>query len=470
MRSAAAIRQDSATWVAGHAQGYCTQTADAWEGDCEAGLQGSWPLRSRDDWASCVARCAACARCRYASFSRYNGECSWYHGCTFGSLNSDGVGGNTYTTYRMRRAAVDGMSMALEHSAQAGLAFDADKGVHGTRDPMVHVVSMYSRGLPYDGGLALGAHAALLEAAFAGHADTFRAYVPDQLHAMVLTTGNVTVRGSLTVKPSRVVASNNPGQAAIGHLAAKPFLMLHRLLEVAEGDYVVWSDVNVFKHPHLLAAARGIKRTALWTMERAQTSQDVWMPYEGDSKRIANFCKAYAVRQLVPPDRREAVFAEHSNYAHQLLVRKSARSVEFLTQWLHACLRPELLESKPNPRPHPRYAVSSSFTGHLNILYLTSYILYLPLHTASPGTHTSNVSSQSWQRCRQTPPSCSGSSASASSGLPRGPLSLGRRVRRTGGATPLKTPSACARGCPSAPLPLATAWQSNARISRRAAR
>jgi hypothetical protein len=37
----------------------------------------------------------------------------------------------------------------------------------------------------------------------------------------------------------------NPGLAALGHMAVKPFLLLHRLEAIAPGDWLIFLDVNV---------------------------------------------------------------------------------------------------------------------------------------------------------------------------------------------------------------------------------
>ena len=60
--------------------------------------------------------------------------------------------------------------------------------------------------------------------------------------------------GSITVTRSNISASNNIGQETIGHLKAKPFVVLHRLAALPPGAMLVYSDVNVFKHPVTIAA------------------------------------------------------------------------------------------------------------------------------------------------------------------------------------------------------------------------
>ena len=54
--------------------GLCAPTEGA--GDCTDGHSGSWAEASL---ASCEARCRACRRCNFISFSRLHRDCSWYH-------------------------------------------------------------------------------------------------------------------------------------------------------------------------------------------------------------------------------------------------------------------------------------------------------------------------------------------------------------------------------------------------------
>ena len=76
-------------WLARAASGHCGETAFDDEGDCEIGVQGSfsldalvWQPRSWDIAAgACLARCGACARCRFVSISLEHSDCSWFSTC-----------------------------------------------------------------------------------------------------------------------------------------------------------------------------------------------------------------------------------------------------------------------------------------------------------------------------------------------------------------------------------------------------
>ncbi|KAL1530778.1 hypothetical protein AB1Y20_001676 [Prymnesium parvum] len=74
-------------WLATASRGYCAETNDREAGDCSLGDQGAFGLSAaaRHSWpaaaAECLARCAACPRCRHVSLSLAFADCSWYHSC-----------------------------------------------------------------------------------------------------------------------------------------------------------------------------------------------------------------------------------------------------------------------------------------------------------------------------------------------------------------------------------------------------
>jgi hypothetical protein len=87
---------------AAHHDGYCAVTTDGDAGDCQHGDKGSFPLEpeSFDLWSiahhRCVARCSACARCRFVSISVFYKDCSWFHDCSLGQLRTKERGFRTW--------------------------------------------------------------------------------------------------------------------------------------------------------------------------------------------------------------------------------------------------------------------------------------------------------------------------------------------------------------------------------------
>ena len=87
----------------GLSSGTCSRSW-GWPGDCTSGVSGTWTLGpaygivSIDD---CAARCRACARCVWVSYSMVHGQCDWYSTCNTSKLNRH-FGGETFRTRRIR--------------------------------------------------------------------------------------------------------------------------------------------------------------------------------------------------------------------------------------------------------------------------------------------------------------------------------------------------------------------------------
>ena len=334
-------------------KGYCTATTDGWAGDCEKGLLGTWRMGpDLPNVAACIKRCQACVRCRFVSVSTINRDCSWYAGCTTGSLGHVYGGGN-YRTYRVKpntpppepQRQCTQEQLASPRAAQHNRTFSGEAGVH--------FVTFYSEGPPRDPGIPLGAMARLLEAAFAPHVDSFRGYTPHEVRRQQVYG----VRGDAVVRASNVTASMNTGLSAIGQLAAKPFVILHRLLELPRGDLLVYKDANVLKRPNLLAGAADLRDVAEWALERAGPAADVFIPFENAHLKLKHHCKTHAIRTMVPPSRWQEVFEKPLHHSCQLVAKHTPAAVEFLWRWLQACLNHDMLAQEPDPRAtrHPDF-------------------------------------------------------------------------------------------------------------------
>ena len=89
----------------GAVAGYCAPTDG--RGSCTTGDKGSWSTRGSDirSMADCIAKCRACARCRYVSLSlaRAHRDCSWFHSCDLRQLYPPPGTGTDYTSVAVGR-------------------------------------------------------------------------------------------------------------------------------------------------------------------------------------------------------------------------------------------------------------------------------------------------------------------------------------------------------------------------------
>ena len=213
-------------------RGYCSASSEGSEGDCARGLIGTWLI---GDLPQCIERCKQCAQCNFVSFSKRHRDCSWFAGCATKALGKL-YGGDAFDTFRVKPARgrtgcpgahrTKARMLAAPHAVSAGAAPAVG----------VHLVTFFSEGQPRDGGMPLGAVAGVLEAAFAPYVDSYRGYTPTGLYNSTLQWGDHPgVPGRAVVKPSRVSATMNTGLSAIGQLAAKPYAILLRILEIPHG-------------------------------------------------------------------------------------------------------------------------------------------------------------------------------------------------------------------------------------------
>ena len=82
---------DADAWLRNASSGFCGVTLPG-EGDCAGGSEGSWVLSAKASVSAltaaqaCLARCAACARCRFITTNHRTNDCSWYLNCDLGRL------------------------------------------------------------------------------------------------------------------------------------------------------------------------------------------------------------------------------------------------------------------------------------------------------------------------------------------------------------------------------------------------
>ena len=84
--------------------------------DCWLGVEGSFAKTTT--MASCLRRCAGCARCRYVSFSKQRQDCSWYSQCLGTKNNSASPWwqrrASSYTTVQVSTKPVDSIASLLD--------------------------------------------------------------------------------------------------------------------------------------------------------------------------------------------------------------------------------------------------------------------------------------------------------------------------------------------------------------------
>lgn len=178
------------------------------------------------------------------------------------------------------------------------------------------------------------------------YVDVYRAYNPDD---MVSIGGTEFIR-SFPDDHSMVL---NPGLHKIGFGAYKPFLLLHELKSMQDGDVVIFRDVNVIKYPQYidkLEEMRELANEILNDMEGA----DVFMPaefgYNYTTLPLKWHCKGITIREL--GNNEKYMYDVPLLIAHLIIVRKSTKSINLLTEWLEAVKNDRWISPIPNENPH----------------------------------------------------------------------------------------------------------------------
>jgi hypothetical protein len=168
-----------------------------------------------------------------------------------------------------------------------------------------------------------------------------------------------------------VVMRHNPGLQKCGMGAWKPYLLLHMLEreDVADGDIIMYKDVNVIKYPNYLLGVDQFKALAEEVLN--EVGCDVFMPVENTSYKIPHHCKMQVVRELgvTKYGAPEADICEYPLLiACMLLVRKSESVVKMLKEWLDAVAHHEWLLPTPNENPHPSFRWHTPEQGVFSVL------------------------------------------------------------------------------------------------------
>ena len=215
--------------------------------------------------------------------------------------------------------------------------------------PRLHLVTFYSEGRPFDDGLNLTAQALILERVFLPHVDSFRRYSPRSIEG--LTADGVSHRLATRRLAGRF--PNNPGMNKLGGMTVKPWVLLHRLSEIEDGDLLVWKDANIAKHPNLLADPEYLRATVKWSLKTVD--QDIFMPYENPKVKLKHHCKTFTIRDMARAVPAERLYDYPLHHANFVMLRKSAAAYNVLHEWLKACLHDEWIGPAHNPHPHPAF-------------------------------------------------------------------------------------------------------------------
>lgn len=205
----------------------------------------------------------------------------------------------------------------------------------------IKIICFYTEGVPNDDGFPLKKVGKTIEYLAKDQGCMFEAYTPAKLQKMGCQ--------EFIREYSETMKINvNPSMHKIGYSAWKPFIILHALQSMEEGDIVFYIDSNLEKYPSLRKFIENVK--------------DI-------SKEATRFCDFYIGRERVDQDLRLTFFANKHisteigqdkdffiNFplciCNNIIARKSKFSEDILIDWLSLCrVERFLLPPKAEDRP-----------------------------------------------------------------------------------------------------------------------
>lgn len=224
----------------------------------------------------------------------------------------------------------------------------ASAGTDLIRSPYTNVnytfVSFYSEGEPYDKGYALEKSVEPIQALLKGQCAT-ELYTPRRLRELGYEYAVQEFAELGCVK-------GNPNCEKLGFFAWKPLILWLELQKVKEGDIVMFHDFNLEKYPIYKANLENLSFFAKRCLE--ECGFDFFVPREGLTKRVFHHAKGLTVRELGGSD--PYYFNFPQAIVNMIFIRKTARSMELLEEWMRACKEPRWLGGTPaDERPHPGF-------------------------------------------------------------------------------------------------------------------
>jgi hypothetical protein len=207
----------------------------------------------------------------------------------------------------------------------------------------ITIVTFHSEGAPHDDGMSLQPQAAALRRIADGLDVGFEAYTPRRLREL----GAVEVVRSF---PDAYRMERNPGMHKIGFGTWKPFIILHTLSKLNDGDVAFYQDVNVAKYPGLAAKASSVRAM----VDTALANTDFFIGRENVVSATPRACQ-YSSQAQLSVIGRNTLFTKNFPVliANNIMARKSAIATDILLDWLALCMIDALILPPRTPQECP---------------------------------------------------------------------------------------------------------------------
>lgn len=203
----------------------------------------------------------------------------------------------------------------------------------------ITIVTFHSEGTPHDEGLSLEPQATALRRIAEDLGVGFEAYTPRRLREL---GAGILVRSF----PDSFKLELNPGYHKIGFGAWKPFIILHELSKLNEGDVVFYMDANIIKYPGLRDKAFAVREMISAALENC----DFFVGRENVQSAATRAGQFSSLAQLSKIGR-GTLFAKNFPIliANNIIAKKTDFACAILSDWLALSMVDELIIPPQTP-------------------------------------------------------------------------------------------------------------------------
>lgn len=239
--------------------------------------------------------------------------------------------------------------------------------------PKIHFVSFYTEGTPHDLCTNMTQAKQEYENRISSYVDTVNFYTP-----RVLNKNDET---SKYVQPFSTNANPyNPGVHHIGFLRWKPYIILEILRAVDDGDIVYYRDGNVFKYPAILDGVEQTRELLNFVLKSNNT--DIFVPVENHPYlKMKKNVKREIFEELGKFN--EEYWESYGFNTSIVVCKKSDMSIKIIEEWLHGCMKDNLITYETTPNQHPEFGWNVQEQSILNVI-LKRHILQGTLPASFP--------------------------------------------------------------------------------------
>lgn len=243
----------------------------------------------------------------------------------------------------------------------------------------IYFVTFCSQGEPFDGGKNLRQNSSNIKTVLSAFFDDVFVFTPQSLK---LCDG-----ADDFCNPQGEDFPLNPGMSSIGCGDFKAFIVDKILSEIEEGSILFYNDCNFSKYPQYWQTDwENLQQVFEFLLD--ENFSDFYFPFESPLEDKLNLVRYHGKRYTTDyiirnHEESEIISRCYEIASSRMIIRNTARSREFFSEFKNLCRKSDLLSKYPNPNPYPEYTHSTIDQHVLNCL-VYKHILDGKLHSGFP--------------------------------------------------------------------------------------